>query len=187
MLEALVNWDYWAFEVIYQPAGHALDGLMSTLSAKSVWIPLYLLIVQQTIYKYGKAAWLPLLAMILVVIAADQMTSAWMKPYFERLRPCYDPLLQDMNFTRRCGGRFGFASSHAANTMGLAVMVNCLFKSSWAKAVGLWAFGVAYSRVYLGVHFPLDVIAGMGTGALLSLAIWILLKWQLQSDLSALQ
>ncbi|MEM9327875.1 MAG: phosphatase PAP2 family protein [Bacteroidota bacterium] len=51
----------------------------------------------------------------------------------------------------------------------------------------MWAFGVAYSRVYLGVHFPLDVIAGMGTGTLLSLAIWILLKWQLQSDLSALQ
>ena len=187
MLEALTHWDYRCFQLLYEGQIGVFEPLMRLLSAKAFWIPLYLFIIQQTLLKYGRQAWIPLLVLIILVILADQLTSSFMKPYFERLRPCRDPLLQAVEFVRGCGGRYGFASSHAANTMALAVFVNFLFQSKWARWIILWSAAVGYSRIFLGVHFPLDVLAGMGVGALLAAMGWVTTKQLLQTHLPSFQ
>ncbi len=187
MLETLISWDYNLFELLYAKGESPFESFMRLLSEKWVWVPLYLLLIQQLLLKYGRQSWLPILALVLLVICTDQLTSAWMKPYFARLRPCHDPELQFLSFWRRCGGQYGFASSHAANTMGLAVFINLMIPKRSTIVLIVWAVLVAYSRVYLGVHFPLDILAGMGIGALMATLVWRIVRSLLQPHFTALQ
>jgi undecaprenyl-diphosphatase len=87
-----------------------------------------------------------------------------MKPYFLRLRPTHDPELQDIVHTvnNYKGGLYGFASSHAANTFGVAMFLWLLLKPKypWVVFLFLWATLVTYTRIYLGVHFPGDIVVG---------------------------
>ena len=90
-----------------------------------------------------------------------------MKPFFQRLRPCLDQSLTIvLEVVKGCGGKYGFASSHAANTIGLAVFYLMLLKKKkiLAYAIVTWALMVGYSRAYLGVHYPGDVIVGFFVG-----------------------
>ncbi|MEQ9299163.1 MAG: phosphatase PAP2 family protein, partial [Cyclobacteriaceae bacterium] len=109
---------------------------------------------------------------LLAVAATDQLTSSLMKPGFERLRPCHDPSLSEtIRIVDGCGGKYGFASGHAANTFMLAIFFVTLFRGNklflWMI---LWAAVVAYSRIYLGVHFPGDVLVGAMLGSLIGLS-----------------
>jgi len=122
--------------------------------------------------KYGKATFYVLLSVAILIFLTDQVSVHLFKNVFLRLRPCHDPLLKGMVHTVRgeCGGTYGFVSSHAANTFGLAVFLFPFLRStipglSW-MLIG-WAAVVSFSRIYLGVHFPLDIIVGAMMGALL--------------------
>jgi undecaprenyl-diphosphatase len=101
-----------------------------------------------------------------------------MKPGFERLRPCQNPNLKEwIHLVGGCGGMYGFASSHAANSFALAC---CLIKIYSSKrwlfwSILIWAIIVSYSRIYVGVHYPGDVI----TGALIGIFISLLLNYLL--------
>jgi undecaprenyl-diphosphatase len=121
-----------------------------------------------------------LLAVVITVAVADQVTSTLMKPFFERLRPSHEPGLRDMvNIVNEYrGGRFGFASSHAANTFGVATLMWLTLKNfrPWIGLLFLWAVGVGYTRVYLGVHYPGDIIVGDFIGFLSALAAYFLYK-----------
>lgn len=107
----------------------------------------------------------------LTILLADQITSSIMKPYFARLRPSHDPalngLLHLVNGYK--GGLYGFASGHAANTFGIATFFWLLFRSryNWIGLLFLWAVAVTYTRLYLGVHYPSDILVG-GTIGILS-------------------
>ncbi|ACT91691.1 phosphatase PAP2 family protein [Dyadobacter fermentans] len=147
-----------------------LDTLMYWITFKYTWIPLYILLITLTVRAEGwkKGGWV-VLTVILAVVVADKITSGFMKPYFLRLRPCHDPTINTvMHHVTDCGGLYGFASSHASTSFALAVAWFGLLRNKVPQMAFLfvWALVYAYSRIYVGVHYPLDILVGGLVGAL---------------------
>lgn len=168
MIERLQEWDEQLLLTLNGIGHPYLDGIMIFMSAKLVWVPLYAALIYLLYRYYGWSFWKPLILIILAVTIADQFTSSFMKPFFERLRPCKDPSINQVIINvGGCGGKFGFASSHAANTFALSAFFLTLFRTSWMWALIGWAVIVSYSRVYLGVHYPGDILVGGLIGTVL--------------------
>lgn len=157
-----------------------IDNVMWMLSGRLVWIPLFLFIIFLFFYKTNwKDGLLVTLFFILLFAACDQLASSFFKPLFERFRPTHHPdfkeLVDIVNGYR--GGRFGFISSHATNSFGLAVFLSLLFRYRRTTIVVLlWALLNSYTRIYLGVHFVSDILAGMIAGSVLGYLFYELLR-----------
>ena len=154
-----------------------LDKVMIAVTQMWVWIPLYLLLIYWTVKQYGKRCWWIFLAVGIVVLCSDQLSAHVCKPLFQRLRPCYNADLQDLIYLPKgmAGGRYGFVSSHAANTFAVAAFLTpALSKNrNWIGIVlYFWAFISSYSRIYLGFHYPGDIICGAVLGILIGLILW---------------
>jgi undecaprenyl-diphosphatase len=150
----------------------SIDPIMAWITAKNSWIPMYAIIIGILFWRYKKNSIGMLLMIILSVIISDQLCSSILKPLIHRLRPCHEPSLQNLvHIVGNCGGQFGFCSSHAANSFSLAMSLFLLVgkKYRFIKLFFIWAIIVSYSRIYVGVHYPLDVLAGAGIGVLVSL------------------
>ena len=188
MLEQLLHIDT---EILLAINGwHApwADTLMWIISAKETWIPLYLLLVGLLVWRYRKPAMtsvkclqkVPACVVMIVMIvmavgAADFIASGILKDLVARPRPSRVPELEGVlhivNGYR--SGQYGFVSSHAANTMACGL----LFALIWRKKIAtiglmLWVAMNCYSRMYLGVHYPLDIIGGLVVGALVAVAAY---------------
>lgn len=146
-----------------------LDIVMYWVTFKFTWIPLYIILVLLSI-KYEKTRSIAIMiTVVIAVIIADKITSGLMKPYFMRLRPCHDPSMKHLlHQVGDCGGLYGFASSHASTSFALAITWFLLLKKKLKYMVWLlfWAALYSYSRIYVGVHYPGDIMVGAAVGLL---------------------
>ncbi|QRQ99962.1 phosphatase PAP2 family protein [Dyadobacter sandarakinus] len=146
-----------------------VDSLMYWITFKYTWIPLYLLLITITFMKENRRGFGIMLTVLAAVIIADQITSGFMKPYFIRFRPCHDPALRSMVHTvAGCGGLYGFASSHASTSFAVASSWFFLLRKRvpYLWLLFVWAGFYSYSRIYVGVHYPADVLIGALIGML---------------------
>ncbi|MEB2775177.1 phosphatase PAP2 family protein [Algoriphagus sp. D3-2-R+10] len=178
MIEQIKTWDEELFLWLNSFHSDWMDMVTFQLSQTYTWLPFYAILIYFIYKAEPKNSWWVFGGVALTILISDQVTSGLMKPYFERLRPCHDERWDDIihNY-RRCGGLFGFASSHAANTFGLAVFLNLKMKGKlrFLPWLFLWAAVISYTRIYLGVHYPLDILAGALVGAVAALISWFLI------------
>lgn len=186
MLEHLIQIDTQVFYWINHHCCSALDWLMWGASQGYTWVIVLLavLFICFDIRKYRKQWWWALVGIALCILLADRISVLCFKEVFCRLRPCH--ALSDVNmFHTSCGGKYGFVSSHAANLFAI-VMFLILHKKSSPQPQGkhpwlmggllvAWAVLVGYSRVYLGKHYPGDVICGALLGLLIGCIVWWLI------------
>ena len=179
-MDWLIQLDSRLFLAINGLHSETWDGLMWWISGKTTWWPFYLLVLGFLGWKRGWQL-LPMIIFIVAVITLTDQTSVHLfKNVFERLRPCHEPTLQGMVHivNNKCGGQFGFISSHAANSFGVAALISHWMRKRWFMLVMItWALMVAYSRVYLGVHYPGDALAGGLWGAGCGWLVYRLFKW----------
>lgn len=163
-----------------------MDQVMHAISGKLIWVPLYLSILIYLGVKYKRKFLVILLFIILAATLTDQI-SVLFKNLVQRLRPCHEPALQGLVhlFNGECGGLYSFVSSHAANSFDVAVLSLLFIRKRWYTiSIILWAAVIGYSRIYLGVHYPGDVICGSIQGALVG---WTFYKLYILTDNKILQ
>ncbi len=180
----------WDFDIILWINGHYtewLDQVMWVISRANTWIPLYVLLVGLIVYRYRnwKYVLFILIGFGIAVGLSDYTCSGILKPLVCRLRPTHEPALEGMlhivnGYT---GGLYGFCSSHAANTMAVGLLFSLLYRNKIATA-GLmtWVALNCYSRMYLGVHYPTDIICGLAIGSLWAVLVWLALTRWLHVD-----
>ena len=171
MLESLLQYDKELFLFLNSLGNETWDGFWMFYTNKVNWIPFYAVLAYLMYRKLGLKAFVVTLIMIVIMIAfTDQITNAF-KYGFKRPRPCHESNLIDiMRLVKSwCGGPYGYFSGHASNSMSIAVFTGLLLRGKYKYLVFIllfWAALMAYSRVYIGVHYPLDIISGMTFGAL---------------------
>lgn len=147
-----------------------LDPILFFLTDGRAWLPLYLLTAYLVYKQYKKESLWILGGTILSIVITDQITTSFMKPFFARLRPSHEPSLQGLvhHVNNYFGGLYGFASSHAANTFGVTMFLWLILRPHyrWAALLFIWPAVMSYSRIYLGVHYPGDIIVGTLIGLL---------------------
>ncbi len=180
MLEKILPYERNLFFLINGSHSYFIDCVMWLFSSSVIWIPVAIFFICTLIYKKKWQEWLPvLIAIILLLIFSDQFSSNICKPFFARLRPTHYPgfMAQVRTVYDYKGGQYGFPSGHATNAFGFATLTILLFRNRlYACVICLWALFISYSRVYLGVHFISDILAGAILGILIGILVFQLYK-----------
>ena len=181
MLETLKSIDTDLFLAINGAHSPFFDFVMFWISDKWIWIPLYMFFAWLIYIHYGKRSWFLILLAGVVIVITDQTSVYLFKNVFFRLRPCQEPSLAGMVHLvdDYCGGKYGFISSHAANSFGITAYLSLLLGKKikyFTLLLLTWALLISYSRIYLGAHYPGDVMIGGLWGAGIGASIYIFIN-----------
>lgn len=197
MIQYFINIDHQIFILVNQKLSASwMDPIMIFLSSKWMFIPIYIFAVFKMIQLYNKKFWMPMMLCLLAFGLADSISSKIFKPVFKRTRPAFYTEINPRIPDKMPGSKYGFVSSHAANTFAvyplIAIIVfsvgaqNKASKNRWVIIGYLIAGLVAYSRVYNGVHWPGDVFFGALLGVLIGMFcrfLWY--KWLLNKTIES--
>jgi len=172
MLESILYFDAALFHVINQDMGNSFfDWFMPILRNPYTWAPLYLFILIFSIKSYKKRGIIMMVFLFMTFGASDFISASLVKPVVKRVRPCNELTLQgNMNNRIRCGSGYSFPSSHASNHFAMAMFLIMVYRSRWKHVVWLallWAFAISFAQIYVGVHYPFDVLCGALLGSLI--------------------
>ena len=177
MLEQLIAYDKEFFLFLNGMGTEQFDGFWMYITHKLGALPLYVLLLILLYKKLGlKQTVLAILLIAILIASTDQLANLF-KYGFKRWRPCYDETIRDAVRLVKdgCGGKYGYFSAHAASSMALAVFIGLLLRKYYRFILFgmiIWAVFVGYSRIYIGVHFPGDVLTGFIIGTLLGMLLY---------------
>ena len=178
-MENLQKIDEYFFRLINSAGWEQMDGMMILISSKWFWIPLYIYILYLIYKRFSDQFLKILLGLGLLIFLADFGSVHLFKEVFERARPCH--FLDGIRVVDGCGGPFGFISSHASNSFAIAFFMALLFRNFWGfSCLFSWAVVIGFSRIYLGVHYPFDILGGMFWGLFVSLLVYYIYRMKIK-------
>ncbi len=182
MMETILQWDTAIFHMINNDWSSAvLDFILPATRNKYIWVPLYVLALSWILMNLTVKQWAyTFLFIALSIFASDTISSELIKKQVKRLRPCAERSMEPAAIQRvHCGGGYSFTSSHATNHFCLAAFLVIVFggyMKRWKYLWWLWAAIIALAQVYVGVHYPLDVIGGGILGVIIGASAGVLCK-----------
>lgn len=189
ILKIMLNWilelDTQLFLFINSTlANPVTDLLMPFITEGDNWLPIYVILFIWLLIKGGKEGRITFIILIIGVILTDQISATYIKEWVGRLRPC--KTLEDINLLVNCGSGKSFPSSHATNNFGAAYILY-KYKKNWGKVVFTLAGLIALSRVFVGVHYPIDIIFGSLLGLLIAYSLIKLKEYLMPSEKSIMK
>jgi len=176
-------YDQWLFQLLNGEWHNPLfDAIIPYWRSKYIWIPFYIFLVSFLWGNFGKRGLMIIAFTVAMLSVSDYVSSSIVKPFVERVRPCNDTTLPfKVRELVKCGGGYSFTSSHATNHFAIATFLSLILgflKRKWITwALFAWAASIAYGQVYVGVHYPLDVVAGAALGSLIGFSFKLLYWW----------
>lgn len=161
----MLQFDQWLFFLINQSFEVPfLDWLLPYWRTKETWIPFYILLIAFSVFKFKKTGIFLMLAALLTVGVTDTISNRIIKKTVQRIRPCNDlQLKEQVDLLVRCGSGYSFTSNHAANHFGLAAFFVWTLGQIYRRSRfwwWFWATSIAFAQIYVGVHYPLDILGG---------------------------
>ncbi len=180
-MDSLIAIDTWLFLKLNAGAANAFfDWLMPIITnIKYFRIPMIVMLVALALFGGGKGRSAVLLALITITIT-DQLSSTYLKPWIGRIRPCH--VVEGVRIITGCGNSLSFPSGHATNTMAAAILFGAFYRRALIPALVL-SVAVSYSRIYIGIHYPADILAGWIIGGGIALGMVTLYRKALRKEL----
>lgn len=170
LLQTLEKWDQWLFIQINDHLSNSFfDSIMPFIRSQYLWPPLYLFLLVFVLHNFKSNVWWWIILFICLVSLTDMTSSQLIKYAFHRIRPCRDPdFFEHVRLlVNNCSGTYSFTSSHAANHFGMATFMFLTLRpriGKWIWLAFIWAAVISYAQVYVGVHYPFDVLGGAAIG-----------------------
>jgi undecaprenyl-diphosphatase len=185
LLSALNSLDWSLFRFINSDMGHPLlDAIVPMLRNGWFWLPLYVLVIALMVQRWKRRAWLVLFFFLLTAGTCDYVSASVIKPWVHRERPCNDPeKATRVELRVSCGVGYSLPSAHATNHMGMAVYLLLLFGGMYRNSrylFLLWAILVSFAQVYVGVHYPSDILAGWILGGCIAWVFYALARFYMK-------
>ena len=170
MLEKILSLDTELFVYLNGLGSETFDGFWLVITKQTSWIPLFLLLLYLIYNKLGIKQVLYLLLFVAILLVLTDQTSNLFKNGFQRLRPCNNPEINPFIRIIQYRNSFSFFSGHATSSMGVTTFLYLIFRNDFKYfwLLFLWPLIFAYSRIYLGLHYPVDIISGYFCGAILA-------------------
>lgn len=184
MIEHLKDIDELVFLAVNQGISNvAFDWIMPILRNKYTWTPVYLFIIIFSIRHFKLRGAAMILCLLITAGLSDFISASVLKPTFKRIRPCNELTLKEEIVPRvNCGSGYSMPSSHASNHFAIAVFLSLVFRRSWKSISYLaytWASLICLAQVYVGVHYPFDVLCGAVLGSIIGyMMAKLFIKWQ---------